>query len=163
MKPIFTDNPILRAIAKPVSAELFGSKELIATLQAMSEALKSRGDGVALAAPQIGVSQRIFIVSGKIFAEEGEQKSDQEFINPVIKKTSRKKRRLEEGCLSVPNLYGFVKRAEKVTVAAHDRSGKKFERSSSGLLAQIFQHETDHLDGVLFIDHATNIHDTRKN
>ncbi len=163
MKPILTDSPVLRAVAQPVPEKLFSTPELEATLRAMSKSLASREDGVALAAPQIGVSQRIFIVSGKIFSDENEQKPDQEFINPVIKKTSRKKSRIEEGCLSVPHLYGLVERAEKVTVVAYDRDGKKFEHSGSGLLAQIFQHETDHLDGVLFIDHATDIHDIRKN
>jgi peptide deformylase len=82
---------------------------------------------------------------------------DTVYINPQIKKVSRKKRQLDEGCLSVRYLYGKVKRAEKVTLEAYNEKGEKFTKGGSGLLAQIFQHETDHLDGVLFIDKAENV------
>jgi peptide deformylase len=79
---------------------------------------------------------------------------DAVFINPVLKKVSNEKRIVEEGCLSVRWLYGKVKRGTKATVQAWDENGQKFERGGTGLLAQIFQHETDHLNGVLFIDKA---------
>ena len=79
------------------------------------------------------------------------------FINPKISKLSREKEWLPEGCLSVRWLYGNTLRSKKATVTAYDENGKKFTRGASGLLAQIFQHETDHLKGVLFIDKAKNI------
>ena len=131
-------------------------------LKEMSEALKSQSDGVAIAAPQIGYPLRIFVVSGKIFSEnfiKGEElpkdakiPKDLIFINPEITKLSKEKMIVEEGCLSVRWLYGQVRRSAKVTVTAYDLDGHKFTRSGSGLLAQIFQHEVDHLDGVLFTE-----------
>ncbi len=79
------------------------------------------------------------------------------FINPKISKLSREKQWIPEGCLSVRPLYGKTFRSKKATITAYDENGKKFTRGASGLLAQIFQHETDHLDGILFIDHAKDI------
>lgn len=125
----------------------------------MSEALARESDGAALAAPQIGESLRIFIISGKLFQTQGETTppADLVFINPKITKQSQKKQKIEEGCLSVRWLYGPVSRAEKATIEAYDETGKKFTRSGSGLMAQIFQHEIDHLDGVLFIDKTKGV------
>jgi len=144
----------------------------------MSEALGGQNDGVAIAAPQIGYALRIFVVSGKVFAKdfianrkerfEGkrpaddvkkirEKEKDLVFINPVITKLSKDKEWVPEGCLSVRWLYGKTHRAKKTTVSAYDENGRKFTRGASGLLAQIFQHETDHLNGILFIDHAKDI------
>lgn len=139
----------------------------------MKKALAKEEDGVAIAAPQIGVSLRIFVVAGKVFARErkdaGENEKKEEpplpdkvFINPVITKKSRTKEEMWEGCLSVHapsgrRLFGKIKRHAKATVAAYDESGKKFTLGGSGLLAEIFQHEIDHLDGILFIDTAYDI------
>lgn len=131
----------------------------------MKEALHAEEDGVAIAAPQIGESLRIFVVNSRALAlasrsgkiEVDKKLEDLVFINPEITKTSKKKRRMEEGCLSVRWLYGQVKRSEKVTLKAYDETGKPLERGASGLLAQVFQHETDHLDGILFIDKAENV------
>ena len=78
-------------------------------------------------------------------------------INPKISRLSRKKEWIPEGCLSVRPLYGKTFRSKKATVTAYDENGKKFTRGASGLLAQIFQHETDHLNGILFIDHAKDV------
>ena len=126
----------------------------------MKEALASRDDGVAIAAPQIGVSLRIFVVSGKVFTKEGEErKPDETFINPVISKLSRNTENMEEGCLSVHGVFGTIKRHEKATVTAYNEEGKKVMKGGSGLLAQIFQHETDHLDGTLFVDKAHELVD----
>jgi len=79
------------------------------------------------------------------------------FINPKIFKLSREKDWVPEGCLSVRWLYGKTYRSKKATVEAYDKNGKKFKMGGSGLLAQIFQHETDHLNGILFTDHAKDI------
>jgi len=79
------------------------------------------------------------------------------FINPEIIKISKKKGSVPEGCLSVRWLYGEVKRSTNATIRAYDENGKIFTRGGGGLLAQIFQHEVDHLNGVLFIDKAKNL------
>jgi peptide deformylase len=153
------DNEILRDIAKEVPFDEIGSSKINLLLKDMSEALASQHDGVAIAAPQIGIPLRIFIISGKILADEGETTPDRVFINPVVKKLSRKKEEMDEGCLSVRWKYGTVKRAIKATVQAYDENGTLFTYNGTGLLAQIFQHETDHLDGILFIDKAKNLQD----
>lgn len=164
------DHKVLRAVAPSVPLSDIGSKKLEKIVSDMVSALRNEADGVAIAAPQIGVSLRIFVVSGHILAEikSVEKREppkgitplpDMVFINPKITRRSREKEDLEEGCLSVRPLYGFVSRSKRVTVTAIDMKGKKFERGASGLLAQIFQHETEHLDGMLFIDKAKDIHE----
>lgn len=169
---------VLHQVANEIPVADIKSKKIQKIIQEMSAALKSQDDGVAIAAPQIGYSLRIFVVSGKIFAQDflknreerfsgqkavddvvevKEEIKDMVFINPKISKLSREKEWLPEGCLSVRWLYGQVYRSKKATVTAYDENGKKFTRGASGLLAQIFQHETDHLNGELFIDHAKDI------
>ena len=161
--------PALRQIAKPVPKSMFGSPELTKILRDMKEAIASQDDAVAIAAPQIGVSLRIFVVSGKVFdmllgERDGENapketSEDIVFINPEIVKLSKTRKEVEEGCLSVRYLYGKTLRATKAKIRALNEKGKPFEIGGSGLLAQIFQHETDHLEGKLFIDHATELED----
>lgn len=162
------ENPVLRAIAKEVPVAEIKSPKIKKVIRDMKKMLATQPDGVAIAAPQIAVSLRIFVVSGKIFEEswqrgEGLPKStpiktpDIAFINPVITKLSKKKRWLHEGCLSVRPLWGEVERSLNATIEAYDEEGKKFTRGAGGLLAHIFQHETDHLNGMLFIDHARNV------
>lgn len=173
------ENPILRAIAKDVPLEDIRSRKIETIIRRMQKALAHEDDGIAIAAPQIGESLRIFVVSKKVYdlmEEEGtapkaktktpkdesanEEKfepKDLVFINPQILKKSREQELMEEGCLSVRWLYGQVKRAKKVLVKAYDETGKPFTFGGSGLMAQIFQHEIDHLDGVLFIDKARGL------
>jgi peptide deformylase len=159
------EDPVLRKIAKPVTPEMFESPKLAKILSDMKAALSMQADGVALAAPQIGISLRIFIVSGIVLdmlspdRDPDKKNPDLVFINPEITKISREREELEEGCLSVRYLYGKVFRAKKAKVRAQDEKGRMFEIGASGLLAQIFQHETDHLDGVLFTDTATDLED----
>ena len=156
-------------MAKEVPIKDITSPKIKKIIREMREAMDSQDDGVAIAAPQIGYSLRIFVVSEKvesIVKPSHEEMVDARihnkkmpteklvFINPVIKKISKEKHELEEGCLSVRYLYGHVSRGKKATVVAYDEEGKKFERGGTGLLAQIFQHEIDHLNGVLFIDKA---------
>ena len=158
----------MRKIAKEVPIIDIKKPKIQKLLKDMSLALHSQGDGVAIAAPQVAKSLRIFIVSGKIFDEEFVQSKESNknnpptkdchpdliFINPVLKKISKNKRLLEEGCLSVRPVFGSVYRATKATVEAYNECGKKFVRGGSGLLAHIFQHEIDHLEGILFTDKA---------
>lgn len=158
VKIVQQEAAVLRQQAQEVPVGKIASPETKKVLKAMSAALAKEEDGVAIAAPQIGVGLRIFVVSGRLITEEGEKlKDDLIFINPVIKSASKKKVAMDEGCLSVRWLYGKVQRADKATVEAYDEQGKKFTRHGSGLWAQIFQHEIDHLDGILFIDKASDL------
>ena len=168
--------PVLRAQAEPVNQKDFGSARLEKIIADMRASLEKEEDGVAIAAPQIGVPLRIFVISHRAFEIRDEHEkgapvphtptehannkkvfTDMVFINPEITKLSRKKIWMPEGCLSVRWLYGEVSRSDKATVRAYDEQGKLFTRGGSGLIAQIFQHETDHLDGTLFIDHARHL------
>lgn len=155
-------HPALRKISTPVSVADIGSPEIKKIISDMSTALHSQADGVAIAAPQIGVNLRIFIINGALLYEADPKKfkdnTDQVYINPVITKRSTKQEwKSGEGCLSCRWLYGTVKRHNNVTIEAYDEHGTKFTRGAGGLLAHIFQHEVDHLDGILFVDKARNI------
>ena len=162
------DAAILRQVAKPVALEELGSKKIEDLLNIMKKALHAEEDGVAIAAPQVGVSLRIFMVAGialrlakskKRGVDTEEELNDLVFINPEIIKVSKKKKKMEEGCLSVRWLYGQVARHEKVTITAYNEAGEKLNVGASGLLAQIFQHEIDHLNGILFTDKAESVKD----
>ena len=157
---------ILREVAKPVALKDIGTKKIGDIVAKMKKAMHAEDDGVAIAAPQVGAALRIFMVSGKAVAMSKKKNPDTEvllndliFFNPEIIKASKKKQKMEEGCLSLRYLYGFVPRHEKVTLRAYDENGKLVTLGASGLLAQIIQHETDHLNGVLFIDKAENVRD----
>lgn len=146
---------VLRGKAQTVSDVEIGSDSFRTIVDDMKQALASRKDGVAIAAPQIGIPLRIFVVSGRVLTSNTtEPKQDKVFINPVITKLSKEKKWMEEGCLSVGFHYGEVRRSTRATITAFDETGTLFSLGASGLLAQIFQHEVDHLDGILFIDKA---------
>lgn len=165
------ENPILREVAKEVPIEDIPDKKIQKILREMKTALYNEPDGLAIAAPQIGVSLRIFIVNTKYESVQTYEKTnntnntnkeeDLVFINPEIIKLSKEKEFMFEGCLSVRWLYGQVKRAINTTIRAYDEKGRVFERGSSRLLAQIFQHEMDHLNGILFIDKAQDLEEIR--
>ncbi|MDB5224534.1 MAG: peptide deformylase, peptide deformylase [Candidatus Adlerbacteria bacterium] len=153
--------PVLRGIAKPVLKKDIGSAHLKKLVADMQKALASEENGVAIAAPQVGEPLRLFVVAGRIFTEsedDDEEETpagpDKVFINPEIIRQSRKQENMSEGCLSVRAKYGTVRRHSKASVKAMDENGQEFIYHGSGLLAQIFQHEVDHLNGVLFIDKA---------
>lgn len=163
-----SEDKVLRKISKEIPVSSITKTKIQKIIRDMNTALDSQYDGVAIAAPQIGISLRLFIVSSKIFDENfirGELTKNQKiekkpnliFINPVFKKISKDKKLMTEGCLSVRPLYGKVRRATRATVEAYNEFGKKFEMEGSGLLAHIFQHEIDHLDGVLFTDKAKDL------
>ena len=154
-------DPVLRDTAVSVTEDMFGSEKLSKIVADMAEALDSQKDGVAIAAPQIGISLRIFLVRYDRAAEpspEGPLPVEiGVYINPRFVKASRRREEMDEGCLSVRGYYGKTLRHQRATIEARDEQGRKFERGAGGLLAQIFQHEYDHLDGVLFIDHAHEV------
>jgi peptide deformylase len=145
MKIIEYPHPTLRHVSKPlkrVDAELIEIVREMFTLMYASR-------GIGLAANQVDLPYRLFLVN---LTGDVEQK-DQEhvFLNPVL--SSRKgSKEEEEGCLSLPGLYGDVKRPEKVTLNAFTLRGEEVQAEVSGMLARVVQHEVDHLDGVLFID-----------
>lgn len=149
---------VLRMTAQVVNVASLPNETIADDLKKMHTTLATQHDGVALAAPQIGISKRIFVVAPIIF-KDAPDKAQLVFINPVITKISSDKKKMDEGCLSVRGLYGQVRRATRATVEAFDENGQKFEMTGSGLLAQIFQHEIDHLDGILFVDKATDLRD----
>ena len=141
---ILTDpNPELRKRSAEVAIARVTTPEYQAFADGFA-AMMLKADGVGLAAPQIGISERIIAVL--------ERDRISVYANPVIIKKSHAIQMSEEGCLSVPGIFGIVERAKRVTVQAIDRHGRKIEMDLSGFPAVIFQHEIDHLDGVLFID-----------
>ena len=158
------DNPILRKISDEVEVSEIKGKKIKEIISSLKLAIESQSDAIAISAVQIGELVRVFLISKKVFGvlkEEGkplkEEKRDLIFINPKITKFSKTKVTCEEGCLSVRFLYGKVKRSSHVNIEALDENGNKIKRNAAGLLAQIIQHENDHLDGILFIDKATDI------
>jgi len=154
---------VLRKKAKEVRVSEIKSARIQKIIEKMKTALLQSEEAVAVAAPQIGESLRITVIS-EWALEPNSTKPKNEFkifvfINPKILKTSKKQVLYPEGCLSAPELYGNVERAEKVKVSAYDEQGKKLTRGASGVLAQAIQHEIDHLNGVLFIDKALYLAD----
>ncbi len=143
-------NP-LRTTTKEVKKSDFGTPYLKDVISAMKTALSRESDGVALAAPQIGLSLKIFVVAPSAYKEEAKFKPIV-FINPKIIKASKKTKKVQEGCLSVRWLYGTTTRSVNVTIQAQDENGVSFTYGASDLIAHIFQHECDHLNGVLFTD-----------
>ncbi len=157
-------DPVLRKATEPVLKKDLASRKLTNLIAKMKKALDAEEYGVAIAAPQIGSALRIFVVAGKVFHDEHEQNENEEshthedrvYINPELTRKSRRKKEMAEGCLSVRGQYGTVLRHEKATLKALDEHGNAFVQHASGLLAHIFQHEVDHLEGILFIDKASN-------
>jgi peptide deformylase len=166
-------------VAKEVHKKDLASRKLKTLITKMRKVLGAEEYGVAIAAPQVGSSLRLFVVAGRVFeeqddaeenglAEQGEENrgpfrkhhpADHVYINPEITRMSRKKEEMAEGCLSVRGRYGKVPRHQKVTLKALDEHGNPVLEHASGLLAQIFQHEVDHLNGILFVDKAIHTED----
>jgi peptide deformylase len=113
--------------------------------------------GVALAAIQIDQPYRIIVVRNDL--EDKKDRSFMTFINPEITKKEGVMTEDFEGCLSVPDIYGKVKRYSKIRIKALDLDGRQFRMTAEGFLARIFQHEIDHLNGIVFIDHIRDIPD----
>ncbi len=144
------NNPILRQKAKRVRAVTPAIREL---MDDMVETMRA-APGVGLAAPQINVPLRVIVVEVPKDFDDPEAGTELYTVaNPVIIHESAKWEEGEEGCLSIPNLQGYVERAQAVTVKGLDRSGRKIRIKAEGFLARVFQHEIDHLNGILFIDH----------
>ncbi len=129
-------------------------KEIQELIRKMRSAMK-KANGIGLSANQIGLDMNVFVaqVENKFYS----------IFNSKITKKSGEEAEIEEGCLSVPETFGPVKRPEKVTLEGYDKNGRKVKIKAWGLLARVFQHETDHLNGKLFIDIATDLHKYERN
>ncbi len=153
------NHPVLHAIAEEITAEEFTDGTVTKIVKNLREAIKTyKVDGftaVAIAAPQIGVGKRIFIIEDQ--STEADRLPTVIAVNPKFTKLSKKSHVVGEGCLSIPDRYGLVRRSTNVTIEAYDETGTKYTRGAGGLLAQIMQHEYDHLDGILFTDRAEKV------
>lgn len=151
VKPlIILPDPVLREVSAPVA-------ELSAPVSALAEdMLETMYDapGIGLAAIQVGAPLRLLVID---IAGKDEPKNPQIFINPEIVWRSDEMRSYEEGCLSIPDYYAEVARPDKVRVQYRDASGKPQEIAAEELLSTCLQHEIDHLNGVLFIDHLSKL------
>lgn len=151
-------NPTLRQKAKKVRDVTPAVQSLVSD---MIETMRA-SSGVGLAAPQIDVSQRVIVVEYGEGLEDPEKEAAPPklyvVINPEIVRHSRETVSANEACLSVPGYYGEVNRYEAVTIKGLDRDGKPLRIKAKGWLARVFQHEIDHLDGVLYIDRADPIY-----
>ncbi|MAZ07619.1 MAG: peptide deformylase [Rickettsiales bacterium] len=128
-------------------------KNLEKIVDDMFDTLYASGNGIGLAAPQVNIHQRIIVMD----LREDEKSNPQVFINPRIIKFSAEKNINEEGCLSIPEFYAEVERPSTVDVEWFDTKGKKIKKKMTGLLSICMQHEIDHLNGVLFIDHISKL------
>jgi peptide deformylase len=151
-------HPVLRAKARAIEAAEIRTPALQQLIDDMFETM-AEYQGVGLAAPQIHRSVRLF-VAGFADAEDNDDGSDvpqMALINPEITIVGKETHEDWEGCLSIPDIRGRVPRAKQIVVRAYDRNGKRVEMKVSNFTARVIQHETDHLDGVLFFDRMTSL------
>jgi peptide deformylase len=159
VRPIVTTpDPVLRAKAKKVQQI---TPEITQLIDDMIETMRE-APGVGLAAPQLGVSQRVIVVEYPEGSEdpEAEPKPPKLYavVNPEISRHSRDVEIRREGCLSIPDYMGDVERYTQATVKGLDRHGKPFKLKTKNWLSRVFQHEIDHLDGILYTDRATKLY-----
>lgn len=157
-------HPTLRVKAEPISKEEINSAEFKQLVADMFETMEAE-DGIGIAAPQIGVSKQVAIVGvpkeNPRYPEVEEEEEDLDFdilvvINPTITVVDDTKSGFWEGCLSVPGLRGYVERPSKIKVDFTDMEGNPQSQEVSGFAATVFQHELDHLDGVLYVDRVVD-------
>lgn len=144
----------LRRKADDFDFKKHGKKEIRELAAKMRREMNKAG-GIGLSANQLGLNMKVFVakIDNKFYA----------LFNPKITKESAEKNLMEEGCLSVPGKFGYVERADKVVLEAFNINGKKVKIKAWGLLARVFQHEADHLNGVLFIDKTKKIYKLSEN
>lgn len=143
------ESQILRQRMTDFNFDALNRRELRQLVQVMRRVMK-KNQGIGLSANQIGLNSNFFVaeVDNKFYA----------VFNPKIEKVYGEEISLEEGCLSIPQKFGLVPRAEKLTLTGLDINGKKIKIKAWGLLARVFQHEVDHLHGKLFIDKCSDVH-----
>jgi|SRR5580698_1869828 peptide deformylase len=151
IRPIITDgHPTLRKVAKRVAPKEIDDPLFQQLIDDMFETMYA-APGVGLAAPQVNVSKRVFVMD-----VNDDEHEPAVVINPKIE-SAEEEIELREGCLSVPGVVGEIVRFKRVAVSGLDRNGEKIRIEGDGLLAQCLQHEIDHLDGKLYSDRATNV------
>ena len=143
-------NPLLRKISEPVNSV---NNEVKSLMDDMLETMYA-APGIGLAAVQVGVLKRIIVID---LSKDGEKKKPLFIVNPQITFKSDSLISYEEGCLSIPNQFAEIKRPSSCKVGFLDYDGKKKEINADGLLATCIQHEVDHLNGILFIDHLSKL------
>jgi len=151
IRPILTvPNPILKQVSKPVDGVTDATRAL------MDDMLETMYDapGIGLAAIQIGVALNIIVMD---LAREGEPKNPQYFVNPKILNQVAETKPHEEGCLSIPDVFDTIDRPERVEISYLDYNGNPVTEWAEGLYAVCIQHEMDHLNGVVFIDHLSRL------
>jgi len=163
------DEKFLRQKTAEFDFSKYAKKEIDALIKEMKKTM-IENNGIGLSANQVGLNLRLFVAQiPKEVYTDNPHKSDKISINPCdskfyaifnpeIIKFSENKSIMEEGCLSVPNVYGLVERPEKIILIGYDKNAKKIKIKAWGLLARVFQHEIDHLNGVLFIDKAKELY-----
>ena len=152
--PIYVyGQPVLREEAQDITSDYPNLKELIAN---MFETM-DRADGVGLAAPQIGLPIRVVVIDLDVLSDEKPEFKDfkRAYINPHILETGGDMVSMEEGCLSLPGIHESVKRPDRIHVQYLDEEMNSHDEWVEGYLARVMQHEFDHLDGVMFIDHLS--------
>jgi len=142
-------DPRLRRKARPVAE---GDADRVRTLAERMLATMYAAPGIGLAAPQVGEDLRLFVMD---VAEKGAPPAPQVLINPELVEASRETELREEGCLSLPNQYAEIERPYRIRARWLDLSGRRQEAVLEALAARCFQHELDHLDGILFVDHLS--------
>jgi peptide deformylase len=151
IRPILTaPDPRLKAVSATVDTVDSATRKLI---DDMVDSMYA-ADGIGLAAVQIGVPQRVIVMD---LDQKDGKKNPRHFINPVITWRSEELATFEEGCLSVPEIWEDVERSARIKAHYLDRDGKRHEFEADGLLATCLQHEMDHLEGILFIDHLSRL------
>lgn len=147
--------PVLRKEAEEISTDYPNLQELI---QNMYETMLN-ADGVGLAAPQVGLPIRLFVIGLDVLSDDIPEYKDylHAFINPRILETGEDTEVMEEGCLSVPGIHENVRRPKTVHVTYTDENMQPHDEWIDGYAARVFQHEYDHLDGKLFIDHISSL------
>ena len=148
-----TEEKTLRKKVATFDFDKYTKKEIRELIKKMRTTMR-RADGVGLSANQVGLNEKMFVaeVDHKFYA----------IFNPKIIKKSDEKSEMEEGCLSVPDKFGTVIRADKVWLEGQNADGKKLKIKAWGFLARVFQHEVDHLEGKLFVDKSKDVYSAKK-
>ncbi|MBI2984550.1 MAG: peptide deformylase [Candidatus Kerfeldbacteria bacterium] len=143
---------LLRLVAGPVVVSTIHQRSFQQLIDDMAQTMV-HARGIGLAAPQIGQSMRLAVIDGGV----AQQTEPLVLINPVVKQSTPNQEAMEEGCLSIPGVFGLVPRPTGLSMTALDRRGATISLNAVGLLARVIQHEIDHLNGRLFIDRVTRI------
>ena len=155
-------HPVLRAMTQPMPPSEIGSPRIQQLIDDMFETMREYS-GIGLAAPQVHEGVRLFVAGLRASASAPTELNDDTdmpfitLINPEIVPVGTDRVSGWEGCLSIPDIRGLVPRASRIHVKAYDRKGRAIELDAEGLPARVIQHETDHLDGVLFFDRMTSL------